>query len=562
MSENSESFASLYPEYEDSQEMQKGELIAAEIVAIDDKSVTVNAGLKSEAFIDRKEFLDAKGELEVQVGDMTTVVIENVENGYGQTVLSREKAKRAADWRVLEVAMAENQVLHGVISGKVKGGMTVMINSIRAFLPGSLIDVRTVKDTAPYEGKEIEFKVIKLDKKRNNVVVSRRAVLEESLSEEREALLESLHEGAIVNGVVKNITDYGAFVDLGGIDGLLHITDIAWRRVKHPSDVLSVGQELETKVLKFDRETGRVSLGLKQLGEDPWNSLSKRYPPGTKIMGKVTNMTEYGAFVEVEQGIEGLVHVSEMDWTNKNIHPSKVVSVGQEVQVMILSIDEDKRRISLGMKQCMPNPWEEFAINYAPGSVIKSAVKSVTDFGLFVGLPGGIDGLVYLTDITWGDNAEEMLQKYKKGDEVEVKVLSVNTEKDRISLGIKQLSEDPFNKFLSEHEKGTVVTGTVSELDPKGAIVVLADGVNGYLRVSDVAMERVEDINSVLKEGQEVEALISAVDRKTKSIGLSIKAKLRKEQSDALRANAEKNAIQGNATLGDLLKDQLRDSSR
>ncbi|MDF7676497.1 30S ribosomal protein S1 [Neisseriaceae bacterium ESL0693] len=552
-----ENFAQLLEESFTLQEMNPGEVITAEVVAIDNNFVTVNAGLKSESLIEVNEFKNAAGEIEVKVGDFVTVTIESVENGFGETKLSREKAKRAADWIKLEEAMENGEILSGVINGKVKGGLTVMINSIRAFLPGSLVDVRPVKDTSHFEGKEIEFKVIKLDKRRNNVVVSRRAVLEETLGEERKALLENLQEGSVVKGIVKNITDYGAFVDLGGIDGLLHITDLAWRRVKHPSEVLEVGQEVEAKVLKFDQERSRVSLGLKQLGEDPWNGLARRYPQGTRLFGKVTNLTDYGAFVEIEQGIEGLVHVSEMDWTNKNVHPSKVVQVGDEVEVMILEIDEDRRRISLGMKQCQPNPWQEFEANYDKGDKIKGVVKSITDFGVFVGLPGGIDGLVHLSDLSWSEGGEEAVRQFKKGEEVEAMVLAIDVDKERISLGIKQLMGDPFTNFISVSDKGSLVKGVVKSLDAKGAVVTLADDVEGYLRASEVSNDRVEDIRNVLKEGDEVEAVITTVDRKNRNINLSIKAKDAKENTEALRSLAANNASAGTTSLGDLLKAKL-----
>ena len=533
-----ENFAQLLEESFALQEMGVGEVITAEVVAIDGNFVTVNAGLKSESLIDVNEFKNGQGEVEVKVGDFVTVTIESVENGFGETKLSREKAKRAADWVALEEAMENGDILSGVINGKVKGGLTVMINSIRAFLPGSLVDTRPVKDTTPYEGKEIEFKVIKLDKKRNNVVVSRRAVLEATLGEERKALLENLQEGSIIKGIVKNITDYGAFVDLGGIDGLLHITDLAWRRVKHPSEVLEVGQEVEAKVLKFDQEKSRVSLGLKQLGEDPWDGLARRYPQGTRLFGKVTNLTDYGSFVEIEQGIEGLVHVSEMDWTNKNVHPSKVVQLGDEVEVMILDIDEDRRRISLGMKQCMPNPWDEFAANFQKGDKLSGAIKSITDFGVFVGLAGGIDGLVHLSDLSWAEQGEEAVRKYKKGDEVEAIVLAIDVEKERISLGIKQLEGDPFNNYLAMNDKGALVKGSVKSLDAKGAVIDLGNDVEGYLRASEVSRDRVEDIRNHLKEGDEVEAVIVNVDRKNRNINLSIKAKDAKDESEALLATA------------------------
>ncbi|MBR3425533.1 MAG: 30S ribosomal protein S1, partial [Neisseriaceae bacterium] len=533
-------------------------VITAEVLNIDNNFVTVNAGLKSEALIDVAEFKNNNGELEVKVGDFVTVTIESIENGFGETKLSREKAKRAQDWVALEEAMESGEILSGLISGRVKGGLTVLINSIRAFLPGSLIDVRPIKDTSAYEGKEIEFKVIKLDKKRNNVVVSRRAVLEETLGEEREALMERLQEGSIVKGLIKNITDYGAFVDLGGIDGLLHITDLAWRRVKHPSEVLEVGQEVEAKVLKFDQEKSRVSLGLKQLGDDPWVDLARRYPVQTRLFGKVSNLTDYGAFVEIEQGIEGLVHVSEMDWTNKNVHPSKVVQLGDEVEVMILEIDEDRRRISLGMKQCQPNPWEEFAASHSKGDKIKGAIKSITDFGIFIGLDGGIDGLVHLSDLSWTENGEEAVRKYKKGDEVEAVIIAIDIEKERISLGIKQLEGDPFGNFISTNDKGAIVKGTVKAVDAKGATIELAEDVEGYLRASEISRDRVEDVRNHLKEGDEVEAVIIAVDRKNRGISLSIKAKDAKEQSEALKAvSANSNVNAGTTSLGDLLKAKL-----
>ena len=557
-----ENFAQLLEESFTLQEMNPGEVITAEVVAIDNNFVTVNAGLKSESLIDVSEFKNAAGEIEVKVGDFVTVTIESVENGFGETKLSREKAKRAADWIKLEEAMENGEILSGVINGKVKGGLTVMINSIRAFLPGSLVDVRPVKDTSHFEGKEIEFKVIKLDKRRNNVVVSRRAVLEETLGEERKALLENLKEGSVVKGIVKNITDYGAFVDLGGIDGLLHITDLAWRRVKHPSEVLEVGQEVEAKVLKFDQERSRVSLGLKQLGEDPWNGLARRYPQGTRLFGKVTNLTDYGAFVEIEQGIEGLVHVSEMDWTNKNVHPSKVVQMGDEVEVMILEIDEDRRRISLGMKQCQANPWQEFESNHEKGDKIKGVVKSITDFGVFVGLPGGIDGLVHLSDLSWTDGGEEAVRQFKKGEEVEAVVLAIDVDKERISLGVKQLAGDPFSNYVSVNDKGSIVTGKVKSLDAKGAVIALADDVEGYLRASEVSNDRVEDIRNVLKEGDDVEAVITTVDRKNRNINLSIKAKDAQENSAAMRSlSTNNNASAGTTSLGDLLKAKLSGES-
>ncbi|MBN9475251.1 MAG: 30S ribosomal protein S1 [Bordetella sp. SCN 67-23] len=552
-----ESFAALFEESIKRQEMKSGEVITAEVVRIDHNFVVVNAGLKSEALIPLEEFLDDKGELEVSEGDFVSVAIDALENGYGDTVLSRDRAKRLAAWLQLEKALESGDLVTGTITGKVKGGLTVMTNAIRAFLPGSLVDLRPVKDTTPYEGKTLEFKVIKLDRKRNNVVLSRRAVLEANMGEERQKLLETLHEGAIVNGVVKNITDYGAFVDLGGIDGLLHITDLAWRRVRHPSEVLSVGQEIQAKVLKFDQEKNRVSLGVKQLGEDPWVGLARRYPQGTRLFGKVTNLTDYGAFVEVEAGIEGLVHVSEMDWTNKNVDPKKVVTLGDEVEVMVLEIDEDRRRISLGMKQCRPNPWEEFSINHKRGDKVRGAIKSITDFGVFVGLPGGIDGLVHLSDLSWSETGEEAVRNFKKGDEVEAVVLGIDTEKERISLGIKQLEGDPFNNFVATHDKGAVVQGTVKSVEAKGAVVTLSVDVEGYLRASEISSGRVEDATTVLKAGDNIDAMILNIDRKTRSIQLSIKAKDSAETADAIQRMSDASASSGTTNLGALLKAKL-----
>ncbi|WP_152680217.1 30S ribosomal protein S1 [Chromobacterium subtsugae] len=557
-----ENFAQLFEESLTLHDMRVGEVITAEVVAVDSNFVTVNAGLKSESLIPAEEFKNDQGVVEVAIGDFVTVAIDALENGFGETKLSREKAKRMAAWVELEEALEAGTILSGLISGKVKGGLTVMVNGIRAFLPGSLVDVRPVKDTTPYENKQIEFKVIKLDRKRNNVVVSRRSVLEETLGEERKALLETLKEGAVIKGIVKNITDYGAFVDLGGIDGLLHITDLAWRRVKHPSEVLAVGDEVEAKVLKFDQEKNRVSLGLKQLGEDPWVGLSRRYPSGTRLFGKVTNLTDYGAFVEIEQGIEGLVHVSEMDWTNKNVHPSKVVQVGDEVEVMILEIDEDRRRISLGMKQCLANPWNEFADNFHKGDKLKGAIKSITDFGVFVGLPGGIDGLVHLSDLSWNEAGEEAVRKFKKGDEVEAVVLSIDVEKERISLGIKQLEGDPFNNFVAMNDEGALVKGTVKSVDAKGAVIALDTDVEGYLRASELSRDRVEDARSVLKDGEEVEAVIVAVDRKSRNISLSIKAKDAQEENAAMKnLSTVDSASAGTTNLGALLKAKLSGSN-
>jgi len=541
--------------------MRAGELITAQVVRVDHNMVVVNAGLKSESLIAIEEFFDAKGELEVKAGDFVTVAIESLENGYGETKLSREKAKRLAAWHELEIAMEEGKIVEGFVSGKVKGGLTAMVNGIRAFLPGSLVDIRPVKDTTPYENKTMELKVIKLDRKRNNVVVSRRAVLEASVGADREAIMENLKEGAIVKGVVKNITDYGAFVDLGGIDGLLHITDLAWRRVKHPSEVLTVGDEIEAKILKFDQEKNRVSLGIKQMGDDPWNGLARRYPQGTRMFGKVTNLTDYGAFVEIEQGIEGLVHVSEMDWTNKNVHPSKVVSLGDEVEVMILEIDEARRRISLGMKQCQSNPWDDFEINHKKGDKVKGQIKSITDFGVFIGLDGGIDGLVHLSDLSWSQPGEEAVRSYKKGDEVEAVVLAIDVERERISLGIKQMEGDPFGGFASSHEKGAVVTGKVKSLDAKGATIALEGDVEAYLKASEVSADRVEDIRNHLKEGDSVTAVIINVDRKNRGINLSIKALNKTEDTAAMqKLSSESNANAGTTNLGALLKAKMSGS--
>ena len=553
-----EYFAELFAESLAHQEMRQGEVITAEVVRVDYNFVVVNAGLKSEAYVPIEEFKDDRGEVTVQPGDFISVAIESVENGYGDTILSRDKAKRLAAWMNLEQALESGELVTGTVTGKVKGGLTVMTNGIRAFLPGSLVDTRPVKDTTPYEGKTFEFKVIKLDRKRNNVVVSRRAVVEANMGEERAKLLETLQEGAIVKGIVKNITDYGAFVDLGGIDGLLHITDLAWRRVRHPSEVVQVGQELEAKVLKFDQDKNRVSLGLKQLGEDPWVGIARRYPQGTRLFGKVTNITDYGAFVEVEAGIEGLVHVSEMDWTNKNVDPRKVVTLGDEVEVMVLDIDEERRRISLGMKQCKPNPWEDFAQSHKKGDKVSGQIKSITDFGVFIGLPGGIDGLVHLSDLSWNESGEEAVRKYKKGDELEAVVLAIDTERERISLGIKQMGGDPFSNFASTHDKNTLVKGTVKSVDAKGAVIDLGNDVEGYLRAAEISADRVEDATTRLAAGDEVEALITNIDRKNRSIQLSIRAKDAAEARDALdRLNADATAASGTTNLGALLKAKL-----
>ncbi|PXW92258.1 SSU ribosomal protein S1P [Sphaerotilus hippei] len=557
-----ESFASMFEESLQRANMRAGEVISAEVVRVEHSFVVVNAGLKSEAYVPLDEFKNDQGEIEVQVGDFVSVAIDAIENGYGDTILSRDKAKRLASWLSLETALESGDFVTGTVSGKVKGGLTVLVNGIRAFLPGSLLDTRPVKDMSPYEGKTMEFKVIKLDRKRNNVVLSRRAVVEASMGEERAKLLETLREGAIVNGVVKNITEYGAFVDLGGIDGLLHITDMAWRRVRHPSEVVTVGQELTAKVLKFDAEKNRVSLGLKQMGDDPWFGVSRRYPSSTRLFGKVTNIADYGAFVEIEPGIEGLVHVSEMDWTNKNVAPSKIVTLGDEVEVMVLEIDEDKRRISLGMKQCRANPWDEFAQNFKRGDRVKGPVKSITDFGVFVGLAAGIDGLVHLSDLSWNETGEAAVRNFKKGQEVEALVLGIDVERERISLGIKQLDTDPFTTYTTLNDRGATVPGTVKSVDARGAEVQLSDEVTGYLRASEIARERVEDARNVLKEGEEITALIINVDRKLRSIQLSIKAKDSAEQQEALqRLASDSREHAGTTSLGALLKAKLDQGS-
>jgi small subunit ribosomal protein S1 len=556
-----ESFASLFEESLTRKEMRAGELVTAHVVRIDHNVVVVNAGLKSESFIPVEEFFNAAGEIEVKAGDFVTVAIESLENGYGETKLSREKAKRLAAWIELEEAMKEGRIVEGYVSGKVKGGLTAMVNGIRAFLPGSLVDIRPVKDTAPYENKTMELKIIKLDRKRNNVVVSRRAVLEASHGADRQAMMENLKEGAIVKGIVKNITDYGAFVDLGGIDGLLHITDLAWRRVKHPSEVLAVGDEVEAKILKFDQEKNRVSLGIKQMGDDPWTGLERRYPQGTRLFGKVTNLTDYGAFVEIEQGIEGLVHVSEMDWTNKNVHPSKVVQLGDEVEVIILEIDEQRRRISLGMKQCKSNPWDDFALNHKKGDKVKGQIKSITDFGIFIGLEGGIDGLVHLSDLSWSVPGEEAVRNYKKGDELEAVVLAIDVERERISLGVKQMDGDLFNGYIATHDKGSVVNGVVKAIDAKGATVTLDGDVEGFLKASEVSADRVEDIRNHLKEGDAVKAVIIHVDRKNRGINLSIKALDKADETVVIQKAAppvvDNTSTAGTTNLGALLKAKM-----
>lgn len=551
-----ESFAELF-EASQVLDVERGAVISGTVVAIDSDWITVDTGLKSEGIVARSEFLNEQGELEVAVGDQVQVVVDTVDNGMGQTQLSREKAKRAETWNVLEKLYENNEIVTGLISGKVKGGFTVDIGSVRAFLPGSLVDTRPVRDTAHLEGKELEFKVIKLDQKRNNVVVSRRAVMESENSAEREALLSNLEEGQEVVGVVKNLTDYGAFVDLGGIDGLLHITDMAWRRIKHPSEVVEVGQELKVKVLKFDRERNRVSLGLKQLGTDPWQDVLDNYPKGTNVKARVTNLTDYGCFAEIADGIEGLVHVSEMDHTNKNIHPSKVVQIGDEIMVQILDIDEDRRRISLGIKQTMPNPWEEFDKNHQKGDKVSGTIKSITDFGIFIGLEGGIDGLVHLSDLSWTESGEEAIRNYNKGDTVEAVILSVDAEANRISLGIKQLNSDPFNEYLVSNDRGAVVKGVVTDVDVKGAKVKLADDVEGYLRASEIQQDKVDDATTVLNVGDEVEAKIVSVDRKTRGINLSVRAKDEAEQRDAIKALSSNAAVDTQPkTIGDLIKEQ------
>ncbi|MGP1313845.1 30S ribosomal protein S1 [Serratia sp. CY35561] len=529
-----ESFAQFFEESLKEIETRPGSIVRGVVVAIDKDIVLVDAGLKSESAIPAEQFKNAQGELEIQVGDEVDVALDAVEDGFGETLLSREKAKRHEAWITLEKAYEEAETVTGVINGKVKGGFTVELNGIRAFLPGSLVDVRPVRDTLHLEGKELEFKVIKLDQKRNNVVVSRRAVIESENSAERDQLLENLQEGMEVKGIVKNLTDYGAFVDLGGVDGLLHITDMAWKRVKHPSEIVNVGDEITVKVLKFDRERTRVSLGLKQLGEDPWVAIAKRYPEGTKLTGRVTNLTDYGCFVEIEEGVEGLVHVSEMDWTNKNIHPSKVVNVGDVVEVMVLDIDEERRRISLGLKQCKSNPWQQFAETHNKGDRVEGKIKSITDFGIFIGLDGGIDGLVHLSDISWNVAGEEAVREYKKGDEIAAVVLQVDAERERISLGVKQLAEDPFNNYLSMNKKGAIVTGKVTAVDAKGATVELAGGVEGYLRASEASRDRIEDATLVLNVGDEVEAKFTGVDRKNRVVSLSVRAKDEADEKDAI----------------------------
>ncbi len=555
-SSSNESFAELFAQSLAKAEMEPGSIITGKVLRMNDEFVIINAGLKSEGRIPIAQFQDDNGQIEIKVGDEVEVVLEAVEDGWGETRLSRDKAKRAQSWRWLAKAYEAGEPVKGIISGKVKGGFTVDIQTIRAFLPGSLVDVRPMRDPMVLEGKELEFKVIKLDQKRNNVVVSRRSAMETEGSVEREALMSNLQEGQETKGVVKNLTDYGAFVDLGGVDGLLHITDMAWRRVKHPSEIVSVGQEIAVKVLKFDRDRNRVSLGLKQMGTDPWADITARYPEGTRLTGKVTNITDYGCFVEIEEGVEGLVHVSEMDWTNKNIHPSKVVQLGEDVEVLVLDIDEERRRISLGLKQCKANPWEAFASTHNKGDKVSGKIKSITDFGIFIGLDGGIDGLVHLSDIAWNESGEEAVRRYKKGEEVEAVVLAVDPERERISLGVKQLERDPFSGFVGQYAKGDIVTGTVRELDAKGATIALSDGVEGYLRANELSRDRVEDARTVLKEGDTVEAKIINLDRKNRSITLSVKAKDSQEEQEVMRELNRGDAV-ASPTLGDLLKEQM-----
>jgi small subunit ribosomal protein S1 len=551
----SESFADLFEESLNSTPMQPGKIVTGTVVNVGADVVMVNAGLKSEGAIPVAEFMNEKGEITVSVGDLVDVSLESLEDGFGATQLSRDKAKQAEAWTKLEHAFEESATVMGIISGKVKGGFTVELENIRAFLPGSLVDVRPIRDTSHLEGKELEFKLIKLDRPRNNIVVSRRAIMEQENSAEREALLETLEEGKNVKGIVKNLTDYGVFVDLGGIDGLLHITDMAWKRVKHPSEVVAIGDEIEVQVLKFDKERERVSLGLKQMGEDPWADIARRYPNSTRIHGKVTNIADYGCFVEIEDGVEGLVHMSEMDWTNKNVHPSKLVSLGDEVEVMVLDIDAERRRISLGIKQCQANPWEEFSMTHSKGDKVSGAIKSITDFGIFIGLDGGIDGLIHLSDISWEEDNEELIRDFKKGDDVEAVVLAIDPERERISLGIKQLQDDPFSSFLSDHPRGSIVTGTITAVDARGANVELAEGIEGYIRAADIARERIDDASKVLSVGDKVEAKFTGMSRKDRTLTLSIRAKDEKEEAEAVKEYS--NVSSSNTTLGDLLKEQM-----
>ncbi|MEP1470571.1 MAG: 30S ribosomal protein S1 [Halieaceae bacterium] len=557
----SESFAELFEESLKTVDMKPGAIVTGVVIDIDNEWVTVHAGLKSEGVIPRDQFIDAAGECSLSIGDEVQVALETVEDGFGETKLSREKAKRAESWKELEAAHEADEVVTGVINGKVKGGFTVDINTIRAFLPGSLVDVRPVRETTHLEGKELEFKVIKLDQKRNNVVVSRRAVMEAANSVERDALLESLQEGMSVKGIVKNLTDYGAFVDLGGVDGLLHITDMSWKRIKHPSEIVEVAQEIDVKILKFDRERNRVSLGLKQLGEDPWVEITGRYPEGSRVQAKITNLTDYGCFAELEEGVEGLVHVSEMDWTNKNVHPSKIVQLGDEVEVMVLDIDEERRRISLGIKQCQQNPWDAFASQYAKGDKIVGNIKSITDFGIFIGLEGAIDGLVHLSDISWNETGEEAVRSYKKGDEIETVILSIDPERERISLGVKQLEDDPFGNYVAENDRGAIVTGEVIEVDAKAVVIKLAEEVEGVLKASDISREKVEDARASFKVGDSVEAKIISVDRKNRGLALSIKAKDFDDEKEAVKTLKESEQEAASpGTIGDLIKAQMGDN--
>jgi small subunit ribosomal protein S1 len=552
-----ESFAQLFEQSLANQRIRPGMILTGLVVDVTSDVVIVNVGLKSEAVIPLEQFKNERGEVEVKPGDEVEVALDSVEDGTGETRLSREKAKRARTWTRLETAFNNSEIVTGIITGRVKGGFTVEIDNVRAFLPGSLVDVRPVRDTSYLENKPLEFKVIKLDQKRNNVVVSRRAVVEQEFSAERSALMDNLQEGAVVRGSVKNLTDYGAFVDLGGIDGLLHITDMAWKRVKHPSEVVKVGDEIDVRILKFDRERSRVSLGLKQLGADPWENISRRYPPHTRVFGKVTNIADYGAFVEIEDGVEGLVHVSEMDWTNKNVNPAKVVHTGQEVEVMVLDVDEERRRISLGLKQCKANPWKEFAENYNRGDKVSGQIKSITDFGIFIGLPGNIDGLVHLSDISWDLPGEEAVRNYQKGQQLEAMVLSIDPERERISLGIKQLAKDPFSAYIAENPKGTIVHGTVKEVDARGAVIDLGNGIDGQLRASELGRDRVEDARTVLKVGEAVEAKFTGVDRKSRTISLSIKAKEMHEEAEAVQSYRSETSTSSGTSLGDLLKEQI-----
>lgn len=552
----SESFAELFEQSLAERELRPGAIVMGRVVEIRDDAVVINAGLKSEGVVPISQFESRDGTIEVSVGDEVEVALDAIEDGFGETRLSREKAKRSRVWTELETAHEAGQTVIGHISGKVKGGFTVSIDTIRAFLPGSLVDVRPVRDPGYLEGKDLEFKIIKLDRRRNNLVVSRRAVVEHEYASERDDLIDRLTEGAVIKGVVKNLTDYGAFLDLGGIDGLLHITDMAWKRVRHPSEIVEVGQELEVRVLRFDRDRMRVSLGLKQLGEDPWSDIDRRYPPTARLFGKVTNITDYGCFVEIEDGVEGLVHVSEMDWTNKNVNPAKVVHVGQEVEVMVLDVDEERRRISLGMKQCQPNPWEAFAATYNKGDKVSGAIKSITDFGIFIGLEGGIDGLIHLSDISWMDTGEDVVRDYKKGDELEAVVLAVDPERERISLGIKQMDQDPFASFMAEHPKGSLIKGTVESVDAKGAVINIAEGVQGYIKASDLSQDRVDDATKVVSVGDEIEAKFVSLDRKTRQLALSVRAKDEDELAGVIDQYQSRSSGTG-TSLGDLLKEQL-----